>query len=116
MRVTGQVERRPVVVTDGRDYERVSVPTAGRVAHPGRIRTLRKRASVGENLPIDGLVLIQNGNQAGRLNNSEGEVADPDAGFRTRRKTIDSVRIVAVILLALFEECGGPGLYLFGLQ
>src|SRR5215468_11211934 len=108
MRMSGQVERCPVVITEGRDDECVSVPTPGRVAHPGGIGILWKRSPIGKNLPIDGLIFVQDGNQPGRLDNSQREIADPNAGFRTGWKTIDSVCVVAEILLALFEESRSP--------
>ena len=72
--VAGQpahVEPGLAVLPDGLDDERVAFPPANGIAHPGRLRILRERPAVGEDLPVDGARFVQEQHQVRRLHDLE---------------------------------------------
>src|SRR5262245_16355151 len=68
------VEPALVVEADSLGNEGVAFPFADGIAEPARISFWRERAAVGKNLPIVVELLIQNYENAGRLDNLEGRI------------------------------------------
>src|SRR5438093_1726143 len=52
VRITEMIEPRPFVKTGGVHYERISLPSADRVAHPPRLQIFRQLSAVGPDLTV----------------------------------------------------------------
>src|SRR6202790_506255 len=111
-----QIERGPVIVTGGIDYQRVPLPMCNRVAHPGRIGIFGQRTAIRKKLAEQGLIFVKDYNEVWRLNDFYREAANRNSGFRTRRETMDSVRVPAIVILALLVQGRGPRQHLLRLD
>ena len=72
-------------------------------------------AAIGKNLAEKGLVFVKQDHKIRRLNDLDGGT-DRSAGFGAGRQAINSVRVVAVIIRALFVNGRRPRLNVSGLK
>src|SRR5262245_28178602 len=79
-----------------------------RIAHPGGIWIVWKPSSVGENLSIDGLILVENHDEIRRLDDLHRKRETGNAGLWPWWQALDSVGVLPKILGALLVHSCGP--------
>ena len=103
------IEPQAVAQADGFDDERIAIPFSRRVAVPTGIGIDGQRAAVGENLAIAGVQLIQDDEQAARLDNfaiaREGVEPDGSDGEAVRERIVGTIGGAGGL-----HQRGGPGL------
>src|SRR5262245_44184587 len=79
-----------------------------RIPHPGGIRIVWKRSSVGEDLAIDGLILVENHDEIRRLDDLHRKRETGNAGLWPWWQTLDTIGVPPKILGALLVHSCGP--------
>jgi hypothetical protein len=98
-----------IAQTNRFDDQRIALPTSGGVAIPGWLRILGQRSAVGEDLPELHVALVENDDEAGRLQDLFRQRVRKHLK-RAKRQT-SRVRVVfRLVTFSLRRERGRPGL------
>src|SRR5204862_3774824 len=105
-RIPAGVQPQIVAETGGFHYQGVAFPMAGRVPVPSRIRILRKRPSIGEDLAVLHIALREDDHAARELENSLVIIVGPDSWSSARHAM--NVRIESLLDPAYLDQVSSP--------
>src|SRR5437016_7146461 len=99
MRVTYSIEPGPVIESHRLDHQRVALPVADRIPHPGRVRIFRQLPSIHMDLPVaPGAALIEQRHKSGRLDDAAHRI---EYYRRTGRRAVRSRNVLVEVLASL---------------